>query len=175
MNTDNKMNDVYVTSAEEMNSIGITVPEGTKTVPVWETPLGTMVYWVGGEAIEVADQDFWPRPLEGLEGEVLNLTPQAIGVQMEDGSVEHVRPSGMQAWAAEEVVEVPSLLARVACVVSKTYGATTGLPPVGVPVLISTLAASGCAGRPLTFIPDRGPRAIQKDGIVSHCIRLIAA
>jgi hypothetical protein len=182
MNTKTNIRFYGIADPLELTSLGYVIPEGVHTVPVWEVidegVLAGFAYWVGGaedNIVIVRDPYVYPRMLPDLEGRVLNLTPHAIGILMDDGHVEYVRPSGLVARATEEVTATDSPLPGVAEVVSKTYGVTTGLPPVGAPVLISRLAAAGCAGREMTFIPDSGPTAARKDGQVSYCIRLIAA
>lgn len=113
-------------------------------------------------------------PLEGLDGVFLNLTPHTCGVQDANGVIHRIPASGFTARAVEVDADAPEAFGCK--VVKKQYGATEGLPPEGVPVLISTIAAVGCAGRINTFIPDSGSTCVRNErGQMDYATQLIAA
>jgi len=113
-------------------------------------------------------------PLEGLEGRILNLTPHTCVVKDDTGVVHRIRASGFTARAMEKD-EYAGLFHGVS-LVEKVYAETVGLPPEGIPVLISTIAAAGCRGRQFTFIPDSGGTCVrQGNGQMDYATQLITA
>jgi len=103
----------------------------------------------------------------------LNLTPHPIGLRRADGTTIVVQPSGELARVAavevagESVGGVPTAYRRL--------GAAEGLPPTGVPCLVSALVLSACPGREGVYGPDTGPTAIREGGQVVAVTRLVRA
>lgn len=129
-------------------------------------------YFNGTEMVPM-EWDWKVAPLDGLDGQMLNLTPHTIGVQDANGNIHRIPASGFAARAVEVDADVP---AAFGCkIVKKQYGATEGLPPEGVPVLISTIAAAGAVGRINTFIPDSGKTATRNGGLIDYVTQLTAA
>lgn len=157
-----------IVSAEDLRNSGNALPESVNI-----TVIADGKYFDGNDMVPLSDN--WKvAPIEGLERAILNLTPHTVGVLSEDGTVHRIRPSGFTARAVEVDASAPSAFGCK--VVKKQYGSTEGLPPEGVPVLISTIAAAGCSGRVNTFIPDSGTTCIRNErGQMDHATQLIAA
>lgn len=107
---------------------------------------------------------------------MLNLTPHAITIRSTipgiAGEVTYP-PSGRVA----RVVTVETVIGDYAGipVVSRSFGAVTGLPEDGTPCLVSALVLGACAGRAGVYAPDSGPTAIRVSGQVVAVTRLVAA
>ena len=157
-----------IVNAEDLRNSGNELPETAVL-----TVISDGKYFNGTEMVPLNEQ--WKvAPLEGLEGRILNLTPQVCGVKDDAGVVHRIRASGFTARAVEKD-EYAGLFHGVS-LVEKVYAETLGLPPEGIPVLISTIAAAGCRGRQFTFIPDSGGTCVrQGNGQMDYATQLIAA
>ena len=165
----NAINTRYmIVSAEDLRNSGNALPESAVL-----TVISDGKYFNGTEMVPLNEQ--WKvAPLEGLESIILNLTPQVCGVKDSDGVVHRIRASGFTARAMEKD-EYIGVFHGVS-LVEKVYAETLGLPPEGIPVLISTIAAAGCRGRQFTFIPDSGGTCVrQGNGQMDYATQLITA
>ena len=157
-----------IVSAEDLRNSGNALPESVNI-----TVIADGKYFDGNDMVPLSDN--WKvAPIEGAERAILNLTPHTVGVLSEDGTVHRIRPSGFTARAVE--ADEPAGQFAGFKVVQKVYAETLGLPPEGIPVLISTIAAAGCRGRVNTFIPDSGKTAVRNEkGQVDYAVQLTAA
>ena len=172
-----------VTSAEQIVVAGGTVPLGINTIAFWDatvwapTASGEMEqagpevveYWDGVSICAITAPKYLPQPLPGLAGRIINLTSKEVKVMVGD-AVETLPSSGHIVLAFENDTRVEQYVLPGVVVVSKVYAPPTGLPPVGVPVLITAAAAAGCIGRKLTYTAGKVPA-----GGYDHCSNLVAA
>ena len=105
---------------------------------------------------------------------MLNLTPHPIVLIGPDGRETVIPPSGTVArvTTTEEVVATAAGLP----VVARRFGAVTGLPDDGEPVIVSALVLSAVPGRAGVYAPDTGATARRNaDGQVTGVTRLVQA
>ncbi len=105
---------------------------------------------------------------------LLNLTPHEVRLRRGDGSEVVLPPSGTVARVSttEEVVETFDGIPLV----RRVFGEPVGLPPEGVPCIVSALVAAAVPGRKGVFAPDTGPTAVRDEkGLIVAVTRLIAA
>lgn len=106
---------------------------------------------------------------------MINLTPHAITVHV--GGVDHTfPPSGTTARVAtvDQTVGVCSVTG--APVITRVYGAVTGLPADGAPCIVSAMVLAAVPGMPGVYAPDTGPTAIRDDRAqIVAVTRLVAA
>ena len=158
-----------IVNAEDLRNEGNALPETAVLTVITDDGK----YFNGTEMAPLNERR-WRGPLEGLEGRILNLTPHTCGVKDDAGVVHRIRASGFTARAVEKD-EYAGLFHGVS-LVEKVYAETLGLPPEGIPVLISTIAAAACRGRQFTFIPDSGGTCVrQGNGQMDYATQLIAA
>lgn len=121
---------------------------------------------------------------------MLNLTPHAITLRTSHGDITYP-PSGTIARVAtvENVVGHAEIVppgvpetdeqgnsnATRVPVIARSFGAVEGLPPEGVPCIVSALVAGAVPGRAGVYAPDSGPTAIRENGQVVAVTRLVAA
>ena len=106
--------------------------------------------------------------------EFINLTPHALNIQLPDGSVTTIAPSGVVARVTTEEVVVGS--AAGVPVVERRFGAVEGLPEEGTPCLVSALVAGAVPGRRGVYAPDTGASAVRNDkGQIVAVTRLVKA
>lgn len=104
---------------------------------------------------------------------MLNLTPHPITLRGAQGDIT-LPPSGTVA----RVATVESVIGEVAGlpVVSRAWGAVSGLPEDGTPCIVSALVAGAVPGRRGVYAPDSGATAIRDErGQVIAVTRLVAA
>jgi len=98
---------------------------------------------------------------------LINLTPHAIKVAAEDGSIVlEIAASGSTARCAASSETVGEIDGTP--VVRSAFGPVEGLPePIeGTVYIVSSMVAQQCAGREDVVAPDTGPTAIREKGQV---------
>ena len=173
-----------ITSADQIVAAGGTVPLGINTVAFWDATVWAarpgsgeleqagpevVEYWDGVSICEIVAPKYLPQPLPGLAGRIINLTSKEVKVMVGD-AVESLPSSGQITLTFENATRVEQYVLPGVVVVSKVYAPPTGLPPVGVPILITAAAAAGCIGRKLTYTAGKVPA-----GGYDHCNNLVAA
>lgn len=124
---------------------------------------------------------------------MLNLTPHAINILLEDGQTVTLPPSGAVARvlmdekdcgnkqiAAYSTAEASHDPVEVSVpVVKRQPGAVTGLPDYvcgDIPAVVSALVAAALPGAPGIYAPDTGPTAVRDEhGNIVAVRRLIKA
>lgn len=121
---------------------------------------------------------------------MMNLTPHAITLRTSHGDITYP-PSGTIARVATmEVVvchlefvppgvpetdEQGNTNATRVPVVARSFGDVEGLPPEGVPCIVSALVAGAVPGRRGVYAPDSGSTAVRENGQIVAVTRLVAA
>ena len=104
----------------------------------------------------------------------INLTPHALAIQLPDGSVTTIPPSGTIARVTTEEVVVSEISGVP--LVERRFGAVEGLPEEGTPCLVSALVAGAVPGRKGVYAPDTGASAVRNEkGHVVAVTRLVKA
>jgi hypothetical protein len=94
---------------------------------------------------------------------IVNLTPHAVTVQHEDGTVTEIPPSGTVARV--EAAQVPIGDVDGITVVRSTFGPPTDLPDPaeGVVYLVSSLVAQAVPDREDVVAPDTGATCVRNE------------
>lgn len=100
----------------------------------------------------------------------VNLTPHALNIRREDGTMLDIAPSGIVARVAETRETLPSLGGLA--VSRASYGPVEGLPAPaeGAVYIVSALVLARCAGRTDVFAPgplirDEAGKPVGADGL----------
>lgn len=106
---------------------------------------------------------------------LLNLTPHAIVLRLQDGTDTVIPPSG----AIARVSMIEEVIGTVAGMplVRRRPGPVIGLPDGDEPCIVSSMVLSALPpGAPNVFAPDTGPTAIRDErGYVVAVTRLVGA
>ena len=107
---------------------------------------------------------------------MLNLTPHMIVVHSPDGARHFFPPSGTVARVATTDSVVATCPATGVPIIRRTLGEPQGLPPAGIPCIVSAMVLAACPGRAGAFAPDSGQTAIRDErGQIIAVTRLVAA